>query len=72
MKILAFFSTVLVILLCQIPVNANADAPLDRDIKIFTYWQTCNCYMMTFDDLANDGCEYFVNGKDLWDNGNCD
>lgn len=72
MRILGILSTLLVVLLCQIPVNANSSSSFDNDIKIFTYWQTCNCYMLTFDDLANDGCEYFVNGEDLWDNGHCD
>lgn len=52
-------------------VKGNNPAPFDRYIKVFTYWQTCNCYMLTFDDLANDGCEWFVNGEDVWDNGHC-
>ena len=52
-------------------LNGAVKSPFENDTKVFTYWSTCNCYMLTLDDGTNDGCEWFVNGEDLWNNGHC-
>lgn len=71
LQLLKIFSALILMVLLPV-INGNASSSLDNDIKVFTYYQTCNCYMLVTDDGGLDDCEWFVNGTNLWNNGKCD
>jgi hypothetical protein len=77
MKILTFFTALA--FLVFLPVThgrtishiQEENFSLPRVIKVYHYWDACECYMLITDDGKDDNCEYFYNGSHFFDNGEC-